>query len=122
MHVDLCRLVTGIELPGSCLQPLIWLHHCFSWLTNNLAMHITALDMAADMANCTVGLSLSAQQLLQEFQALVLAGQPVVWSLASHNIQPTLIRTSGLHMLTPVAVDLENNCMNGATQEDFEPW
>eukprot|EP00955_Chlamydomonas_euryale_P076905 362819-Chlamydomonas_euryale.AAC.3 len=70
---------------------------------------------------------LSAAQLFDEFQQLVLSGRAGVWSLASHYIQPPLfkelfdcIRFSGLHMPTPVAIDLDDNRLNAGTVEDFK--
>eukprot|EP00955_Chlamydomonas_euryale_P117107 366455-Chlamydomonas_euryale.AAC.1 len=70
---------------------------------------------------------LSAAQLFDEFQQLVLSGRAGVYSLASHYIQPPLfkelfdcIRSSGLDMQTPVAIDLDDNRLNAATVEDFK--
>jgi hypothetical protein len=70
---------------------------------------------------------LSANSLLEEFQRLALTGRAEVWNLASHNIQPRLlrdlfelIRLSDMQLSTPIAVDLDDNRLNCATVDDFK--
>ncbi len=71
--------------------------------------------------------NLSAEALFDEFQQLAITGRAEVWNLASHNIEPQLIRklfamigSSGITLHTPIAVDLDDNRLNNAQVDDFK--